>query len=36
MGLDESIINPNVSTILNIERLFYMEEYEKAWDILSK
>ena len=34
MGLDQQ--DPNIDLILNIERLFYLEDYEKAWNMLSK
>jgi hypothetical protein len=36
MGLDQNEVNPNIEIIINIERLFYLGEYEKAWDILTK
>lgn len=31
MGIGPSYQDENIDIILEIERLFYLEEYEKAW-----
>lgn len=36
MGIAPNHHDANIDIILEIERLFYLEEYEKAWNILSK
>lgn len=36
MGIGPNHQDGNIDIILEIERLFYLEEYEKAWQILAK